>query len=238
MADHRAARSGLERTHETREALRIPPRRPVPEEDERRLEPGEPARGLSVAGGVRGEEARRLVKPRSPGQGMAAEEHVAEDEGAVALAPQGDVARGVSGRVEDDKARDSVALAQPPSHAMRRPREGALGEPVEQVVGLARRELTILERVGIPLARPERHAEVLADRAAGPLVIGVCVGYYVGGERSASEPAKDAPAGVAGGGIDEHILDEVGVDRVRREAAEPEDPCRELLHPGHGTPVA
>jgi hypothetical protein len=46
--------------------------------------------------------------------------------------------------------------------------------------------------------------------------------------------AEDAAGGVAGGGVDEHVLDQVDVDRVRGESAELPDAVGELFHGGGG----
>jgi len=99
------------------------------------------------------------------------------------------------------------------------------------VVGLALADQPRIRR-GIVVAGPdpERDRELGADAAAGALVIGMCVGERVGGDGPASELLEDAPALVAGGGVDQDVFDQIDVDRVRREAAELPDAVCELLH--------
>ena len=64
----------------------------------------------------------------------------------------------------------------------------------------------------------------------GALVVWVGVGEGVSGDRMAVDPAQDATGGVARGGVDEHVLDDVDVDGVRRKAADLPDAVGELLH--------
>jgi len=72
---------------------------------------------------------------------------------------------------------------------------------------------------------------VLQTSWVAPLVVGVGVGQGVGGDLVGSQLAENLAGGVAGSGVDEDVLDQVGVDRVREEeGVEVPDPVGDLLH--------
>ncbi len=88
----------------------------------------------------------------------------------------------------------------------------------------------ILDRLRIELAAPQRDAELLADLVARALVVGVGVGQRVRGDRPSPQLLRIEPACVAGAGVDEHVTEQVEVDRVRRQRAQHVDVVGELLH--------
>ena len=148
------------------------------------------------------------------------------------LWPEGNVAGGVTRHVEHLKARNLVSFAQLAVDRVRRPGAGAEEELGERVVGLPLAdELWVLGGVGVGLPHPVGDRELGADAVACALVIGMGVGERVRGDLAALELLEDAAAVVARGGVDEDILEQVGVDRVRREARELPDAVSELLHP-------
>ena len=122
-------------------------------------------------------------------------EDVAGDEDAVGLAPEGDVAGGVAGDVEDLEAGDLVALAQLAVYGVAGTGAGAEEELGERVVGLALADqLRVLGGVGVGLADPERDRELGADPVADALVVGVGVGERVGRDLVALQLLEDAAA--------------------------------------------
>jgi len=168
---------------------------------------------------------------------MTPEEDVAQDQGAVARAPQRDVPSGVARGLEDGESRHLVALAQAAGHRMARTGERTLGEPVHRVARLAVGEPPALDRRGVGLSAPERNAATHAHGVTRPLVVGMSVGDDVGRQRAAHELAQDPPPGVAGRGVDEDVAHEVDVHGVGRETAELVDVVGELLHAVDGNGV-
>ena len=107
-----------------------------------------------------------------------------------------------------------------------------LGEELgHEVVGLALAdELGVLGGGDVLLADPEGHAEALAHGVRGALVVGVGVREGVRGEGAPLELLDDLARGEAGRGVDEDVVEEEDVDRVRREEGELPDAVCELLH--------
>jgi hypothetical protein len=205
----------------------------VAEQGEPGLERGEPARRAAVFSRVGAEIPLRLVQAGDAGEDVDVVEDVAEDEDAVGLAPEGDVARGMARDVEDPEARDLVSLVEPAVDRVAGAGEDLDEELGDEMVGLALADqLGVLGGVGVGLADLVGDAEALADGVTRALVVRVRVGEGVGVDRAALDLAQDAAAGVAAGRVDQHITDHVDVDRVRRKAGEHPDVGGELLHGG------
>jgi hypothetical protein len=77
-----------------------------------------------------------------------------------------------------------------------------------------------LDGLGVVLAGPQRQAELLADGVAGAEMVGMGVRHEVRGDIAAAEIAQDAPPRSRRARVDEHVADEVDVDRVGRPAPE------------------
>ena len=92
-------------SHEVDELLRVAQRRPVAEQDELRLERAEPLRRAAVLGRVGGEVRASAGAARGSTVSTSMLLRTSpSDEDAVGLAPEGDVAGGVAGDVEDLEA--------------------------------------------------------------------------------------------------------------------------------------
>jgi hypothetical protein len=158
---------------------------------------------------------------------MKVEEDVAADECPVGLAPERDVAGGVTPRVEHREPDHLVALLEA---ALDRVRAGQ-GHPVQQPGSSADsgRGAGALRDMRIPCAAPQGNSQRLADGVARPVVVGMRVGQRMRTDTAAAQLAQDPPVAELGAGVDQHIRDEVGVDRVARPAREPEYAGGELL---------
>ena len=126
------------------------------EEDDFWLELRETSGGLAVLGRVRGEVRLRLVEAGKARELVDVGEYVAEDQDAVGFAPEGDVADGMAGDVEDLEAGDLVALAQLAVDRMAGADEELDVEAGDRVAGLAlANEVGVLGGIGVALADPQ-----------------------------------------------------------------------------------
>ena len=94
-------------------------------------------------------------------------QYVADDQDAVGLAPEDDVAGGVAGDVEDLEAGDLVALVELAVDGVAGAGEDLEVEAGDRVAGLALADqVGVLGGVGVALGDPEGDAERLADGVA------------------------------------------------------------------------
>ena len=142
------------------------------------------------------------------------------------------MAGGMAGDVEDLEAGDLVALVELAVDRVAGADEDLDVEAGHRVAGLALAdEVGVLGGIGVALADPEGDVEGAADLVGGALVVRVGVGQGVGGDLVGADLLEDLPARVAGAGVDQHVLDQVGVDRVREEErVEVPHPVGDLLH--------
>jgi adenine phosphoribosyltransferase len=204
----------------------------VAEEDELRLELGEAPGGAAVLLGVRGQVGLWRMEAGESGQLVDVRKDVAEDQDAVGLAPEGDVACGVAGDVEDLEAGDLVALVEVAVDGVAGADEDLDVEAGNRVVWLALAdEVGVLGGVGVALGDPEWDVQGAADLVRGALMVGMGMRERVGGDLVRSELAENLAGAVTGAGVDEDVLDQVGVDRIREEeGVEVPDPVGDLLH--------
>src|SRR5262249_59239381 len=126
------------------------------EEDDLRLERRQLACGAAVLDRVGGQVRLRLVEAGESGQLVDVGEHVAQDEDAVGLAPEREMAGGVAWNVEHLEAGDLVARAELAVDGMAGPDEDAEVEARHRVTRLALADqVGVLGRVRIALADPE-----------------------------------------------------------------------------------
>src|SRR5262245_22210115 len=140
--------------------------------------------------------------------------------------------------VEHREAGDLVALAELTVDGMAGPDEDAEVEAGHRMTRLALADqVGVLGRVRIALAYPEGDAEVLAQLMARTLMGGVRVGQGVRVDPVALELLQDLGRRVPGPGIDQDVVDQIGVDRVReKEGVEMPDAVGDLLHGGGAYP--
>ena len=193
-------------------------RRAVAEADDRRPQRQQLAGRVAVQRRVDGEDARRLAQPRPPRQKVDVGQHVAGDGHPVRLSEINHVSHRVSGRVDDAEAGHVVAVAQDPADRV--------GAGVHQRAEQAREGEARVHRLAplhdrrVDLVAGQRHAQRPADRGGRATVVRVAVGQrHQRGWPAAQRPQQPA-AGPARAGVDEHVLDEVLVDRVGRDALE------------------
>ena len=128
------------------------------------------------------------------------------------------MADGMAGDVEDLEAGDLVALVQLAVDRMAGADEELDVEAGHRVAGLAlANEVGVLGGIGVALADPQGDVQGAADLVGGALVVRVGVGQRVGGDLVGADLLEDLAARVAGAGVDQHVLDQVGVDRVGEE---------------------
>ena len=112
-------------------------------------------------------------------------------------------------------------------------------EPRHEVARLALADqLGVLGGVRIPLAHPEGDAEVFAQLVARSLMVWVRVGQRVRIDLVAPPQLfEDLARRVPGPGVDEDVVDQIGVDRVREEeGVEMPHAVGDLLHGGGAYP--
>jgi hypothetical protein len=171
------------------------------------------------------------VQAPNPADDVHVVDHVAEDQNTVALTPEREMAWGVTRNVEDLKAGDLIALVQHPVDVAAGAAEVAHPEVGERMAGLDLGELRGLLRIGhLLLSHPVVEPELPADLVRRSGVVGVRVREGVRPDRVPLQLPEDSPGRVPRAGVDQHILREVDVDHVGREAAQLPNAVGDLLH--------
>ena len=192
------------------------------EEHELGLQSGQAPGALAVAPWIAREDPRRLVQTRHRREHVHVEEHVARDERAVALAPEGEVAVGVPRRLEHDEAvAEVVALVQRAGDGHRL----VVGQAGHRGPGprVGRARAPGLHVGAIALADPDRELERVDQAPGAARVIGVAVGQRVGADGVAAQRLDQALRRALGAGVDDDVAEQVGVDPVARGQRDVED---------------
>jgi len=209
-------------------------RRAVAEAGQRWAQLGQASRRLPVAGRVVAEWGGWLVQSGNPGGQAHVGEHVADDQDPVALAPQGDVPGRVAGRLQDREPRHLVPFAQRAGDRVSLTQRQARGQPCDHALARAPggtcAHAARLHGGHLGLAAPQRNGQNLADGVTGALVIGVGVRERVCKDGAPAQLAQDPPLGPARTGVDQHVVEQVHVDRVGRQPVQLEEVFRQPSH--------
>jgi hypothetical protein len=208
----------------------------VAEEDRSGREVAEAAGASAVLGGVRGEGGEREAQAaREAEERVLVVEHVAEDQDAVALAPQGDVTALWPGTCRTVKPATSSPSASSRSTGWPGP---SMTFAKSVLIGADgwRSSMSFVSSTAARSAAWARTGIRSCDATAcvAPTWSGCACVTTVRGEPAAAQRLQDPPRVEPRHRVDEHVavgmLDQVAVDRVRREPGDEADAVRDLAH--------
>jgi len=197
-----------------------------------------PPERVDAVTGIADEQVRRLADAGPAREEVDVVDHITADRDSVGGPEVDDLPGGVAGRVDDTEPRHLVTLGEHATDRMGRALPEARDQPVDRVTGVRRlHRRAPLHRGDVGLVAGERHAPGLADVLCHSLVVGVAVGERDERQRPVLDLAEDPAPGQLRRCVDQHVADQVDVDRVV-EPAQLKDLWSQLLDADNLAPHA
>lgn len=187
------------------------------ETDELRLERRQAIERPPVEGAVGAKAGRRQPQARPARKEMNVGDNVAGDENAIGLSKEGDMTRSMARCFDNPKAADGVSLFQ---QAIDAP-VGAGPNLVPQAhdADIRLHGLAAFHCRAVKVMAGERNLQPFANASRRSLVVRMTVSQSEKIDGLAADLAQDACGGPARAGVDEHIFEKVGVEKIFFEAA-------------------